>query len=215
MNTCVDEPAILKHVAAVRPKEVLELGCATGFLSMALAKSVSHVTALDRSKIMISRAQSEHPAPNITYVCSLFEDYEPNRDFDMVVSGMAMHLVRDLPSIMQAVHRMLKPGGVFLFSQRHPIRTSNPDGCTELNGATVWQTSEYFQSGEREYRWLNADVKCFHRTIQEILSSVLQAGFRLKAVEEPQPDLTGASKRIAENRSIPSVLLVIAKKPTA
>jgi hypothetical protein len=131
----------------------------------------------------------------------------------MVVSGMAMHLVTDLDHVSRLVFSWLKPGGSFLFTQRHPIRTANPEGDETETMPPSWAVSSYFQVGRRTYQWLGSEVEYYHRTISDIVSAVTGAGFELVEVDEPVPVCHEETKRTMENRSSPAVLLVHGTKP--
>lgn len=213
VNACVDEPAIVERVRALTPRHLVELGCGTGGLTSALADHCQEVLSVDQSPAMVAHAKSQVTATNVRFVCSSFEDFEPEMTPDVVVSGMAMHLVADLPRLCGLVHGWLEPGGAFIFTQRHPIRTANPTGDEVAEMQPSWTVSSYFDEGSRKYSWLGYDVRYFHRTVSEIVSSVIGAGLVLREVAEPQPSDHFNSERGKENQSSPSLLLISCKKP--
>ena len=213
VNACVDEPAIVERVKALAPRRLVELGCGTGGLTSGLAKHCLEVLSVDQSHAMIERANSEISAGNVQLICSSFEEFQPEFTPDAVVSGMAMHLVADLDRLCGLVYGWLEPGGAFVFSQRHPIRTANPIGDEEAKIRPSWTVSGYFDVGERTYNWLGYDVRYYHRTVSEIVASVIGAGFDLQEVAEPKPSDHLDTERGAENLSSPSVLLIRCRKP--
>lgn len=212
VNLSVDEPPILARVEAKRPETVLELGCATGHLTRKLARMCGRVVGIDRSLVMISRAKVDANCDNIRFTCSEFAEYTPNNPVDMVVSGMTMHLVADFETLCRAVYSVLRPGGTFIFSQRHPIRTCNPCGEYHLSKEPSWSVADYFRSEEKRYEWLGTEVSCFHRPIEEITKTLTNAGFRIVEFVEPQPTTTEQTKRVIENSNIPSVLMLHCEK---
>ena len=212
VNSCIDEPAILTRVAARNPETVLELGCATGHLTKGLASLCNQVVGIDRSHLMISRAQKETHRDNILYICSEFTEYAPAAPVDMVVSGMSMHLVADFELLCRAVYSTLKPGGTFLFSQRHPIRTCNPCGEGFQNQSPSWTVADYFSSEEKKYIWLGTEVTFFHRTLEEIFAVLTNTGFRIVELVEPRPAATEQTKRVIEHSNVPSVLMLLCEK---
>lgn len=213
VNTCVDEPAIVDRVRALAPQSIVELGCGTGGLTSVLAAHSPQVLSVDQSPAMIEHASSQVNATNVRFVCSRFEEFVPPTKPDAVVSGMAMHLVADLSSLCRLVYGWLEPGGTFIFSQRHPIRTANAHGDELSRIKPSWTVSEYFEVGARTYQWLGYDVGYYHRTVSDIVASVIDAGFRLNEIAEPMPFDHRHTDRGAENCSSPSVLLIRCWKP--
>lgn len=212
VNSCVDEPAILRHVSAITPKTALELGCANGALTAHLARYSGNITAVDRSKIMIDIAISENKNQNVEFICSSFEDLYHNNLFDLVVSGMTMHLIKDFRLISRLSFEWLNQGGYFLFSQRHPIRTAFPSGEGKIMNKHSWSVLDYFDSGYRSYTWLGRKVECYHRSISEITEALISSGFSIADISEPTPQLIFNTERASENRSVPSTILFLCKK---
>jgi SAM-dependent methyltransferase len=145
--------------------DVLELGCGTGRISLALATDGRRVVGLDGSESMLERARrglAEHPAPrgsasfvNGTFECLPFEDGA----FDAVLLPMRTvgHLLsqRDRTSCAAEVVRVLRPGGAFMLDHYQLDRdwADAHDGVPRLMysgvGATpdvalnVWDRYEY------------------------------------------------------------------------
>lgn len=100
--------------------EVLEIGCGTGSTALALAPSVWHIRAVDLSSKMIEIAiakASEAGISNINFGQAAVEDLEVSSgSIDAVLAMNILHLVDDPVDAIKGVHRMLKPGGVFISS---------------------------------------------------------------------------------------------------
>jgi SAM-dependent methyltransferase len=157
---------------------------------------------------MIKAASARIVDRRVSFLCTDFQDFRAPDRFDAVVSGMAMHLVPDLSKVAEVAYANLRDGGRFIFTQRHPMRTVNPNGEGFVDGRSSWVVSDYFSEGSRHYEWLDTPVTCYHRTIDQIVSSCRQVGFFIEEVAEPQPQTDAVSVRIAENLSSPSVLLI-------
>ncbi|MEM8572857.1 MAG: methyltransferase domain-containing protein [Pseudomonadota bacterium] len=96
---------------------VLEIGCGTGSTALSLAPAVSEITATDISRGMIEIAEGKRSAPGIDNVEFLQADATevfPEAPFDVVMAFSLLHLVEDVPAVLDAVFRQLKPGGLFL-----------------------------------------------------------------------------------------------------
>lgn len=44
--------------------------------------------------------------------------------FDLWVSSLAVHYIEDFDTLLRQIHRLLTPGGTFVFSQEHPFTTA-------------------------------------------------------------------------------------------
>ena len=100
--------------------ELLEFGCGTGSTALEHARYVKHILATDISAKMleIAKAKSnETGIRNITFEEHAIDTFEaPGESFDAVLGLSIVHLVADRDAVIANVHRMLKPGGVFISS---------------------------------------------------------------------------------------------------
>jgi ubiquinone/menaquinone biosynthesis C-methylase UbiE len=120
-----DEAAYQKKLEITRSyfrpdMEVLEFGCGTGSTAIAHAPHVRHIRAIDVSSKMleIARAKADRGnVGNVTFEQSAIEDISvPDRSLDVVLGLSILHLLEDKERAIAKVHRMLKPGGVFVTS---------------------------------------------------------------------------------------------------
>lgn len=99
---------------------VLEIGCGTGSTAIAHAPFVRHILATDFSTRMIEIARDKAKAAGIDNVTFEAVDAEgvdvPDASMDAVMAHNLLHLVEDWQQVIADVHRMLKPGGVFVTS---------------------------------------------------------------------------------------------------
>jgi SAM-dependent methyltransferase len=93
--------------------------------------------------------------------------------------------------IVQEVARVLKPDGLFLFSDTHPIIESK--GKWGSNGMGAGRIIEdYFSPGKREWRIELAPgrtviFKYRTRTIEQCVNMIADAGFKVLRMAEPKP----------------------------
>ncbi len=120
-----DEAAYQKKLQVTREyfrpdMELLEFGCGTGSTAMAHAPYVKHILAIDLSSKMIEIAQAKADAgniKNITFKCSAIADFSaPDRTLDAVLGLNILHLLDNWEEVIARVHKMLKPGGIFITS---------------------------------------------------------------------------------------------------
>ncbi len=107
--------------ALMRPDmAVLEFGCGTGSTALEHAPHVAHIVATDVSAAMIAigREKAEHAGlGNVSFRQSGVEDFEaPDDSYDMVLALNLIHLLPDRATALARIHRLLKPGGIFISS---------------------------------------------------------------------------------------------------
>ena len=109
--------------------QVFEFGCGTGTSALKLAPGVSRIVATDLSSEMIAIARERATAQgcaNVAFdVATLDAPHQPEAAFDAVLGFNVLHLIRDRTGAMRAVHRLLKPGGVFI-SKTPCLGEANP-----------------------------------------------------------------------------------------
>lgn len=109
-----------------RGKDVLDLGCAGGFMAEALDTRGAVVTGIDPAKdaIAAARAHARQTERNIRYDIGVGEalPYD-NASFDAVVCVDVLEHVRDLGQVMREIARVLRPGGILMFDtiNRNPL----------------------------------------------------------------------------------------------
>lgn len=108
---------------------VFEFGCGTGTTALRLAPFLARIVATDISPGMIAIAREKAEADGCANV-----DFEaatpdtpswPNGTFDAALSFNVLHLVDEREAALQAVHRLLKPEGVFI-SKTPCLKEMNP-----------------------------------------------------------------------------------------
>ncbi len=101
---------------------ILDIGCGTGALSLRAAKRGARVKAIDINPGMLDRAQSKAKEGNLSQSVEFVEmgvaelGKEEDQSYDAVMSGLCLSELTDgeLDHTLKEVHRILKPGGLFL-----------------------------------------------------------------------------------------------------
>lgn len=107
-------------------KEVLDLGCAGGFMAEALAEKGAKVTGIDPASDAIDAAKSHARLGglDIQYDIGVGEALPyPDHAFDAVVCVDVLEHVSDLTQVAAEVARVLRPSGLFLYDtiNRNPL----------------------------------------------------------------------------------------------
>ncbi len=112
----------LRDLGVLNPKaRVFEYGCGTGLLSMKIASEVKELVAADSSTGMIKEMQEKLNAPeyrqgmkNVKAVLLDLEKDEPlESGYDVILTSMTLHHVKDLQAVLKKCYQMTNNGGRF------------------------------------------------------------------------------------------------------
>lgn len=208
-------PTLRALLPDVQGARVLDLGCGFGwFCRWASAAGAASVLGVDLSENMLARARAETPEPSVAYLLADLDSWQPAPDsFDLVYSSLTLHYVNDLDRLFGLAHAALAPGGSFVWSAEHPIHTApSAPGFIEHDGARVWPLDGYLAEGPRTTNWLAPGVVKQHRTVGSHVTSLLAAGFTLRALVEWAPSEAQVAEHPdwADERQRPPFLLAAA-----
>ena len=106
--------AILGTIRPGPDTDVMDFGCGTGLLTLALQPHVRTVTAVDSSQGMLDVLDQKIRAQGLTNVRTRHVDLEKDElpgPFDLAVSSMTFHHIRDTDLLLKRIAGILKPGG--------------------------------------------------------------------------------------------------------
>ena len=197
-------------------KHVLDLGCGYGWhCRYAAENGAESVIGIDISERMLEKAESMTKKGVIEYRCSPMEDVEflPS-SFDVVISSLALHYIEDYRKMVRKISSWLRSGGCFVFSVEHPVFTSQgpQDWFYDGDGRIMhFPVDNYYYEGKRNAVFLGHHVVKYHRTLTTYLGTLLENGFSITGVVEPQPpqDMLSIPEMKDEMRR-PMMLLVSA-----
>lgn len=200
-------------------KRVLDLGCGFGWhCRYAVEQGAASVVGIDISQKMLEEATRKTPQTNIRYIRMALEDIDfPADSFDLVISSLALHYVESFPPVVAGVKRCLERGGDFIFSVEHPIFTAEgkQDWEYAADGQPMhWPVDSYFFEGRRDAVFLGEKVTKYHKTLTTYVNTLLQDGFELISLVEPQPEqqVLDTVPDMRDELRRPMMLLVSARK---
>lgn len=199
-------------------KNVLDLGCGYGWhCKYAAENGAAFVLGTDISQKMLEAALQKNNDEKIKYQCIAMEDLTfQTEEFDVILSSLAFHYVRDFELLIKNISLWLKKGGEFVFSVEHPVFTAygTQDWYYDEEGNILhFPVDNYYYEGKREAVFLGEKVIKYHRTLTTYLSTLLQNGFIIQNIIEPKPpaemmDIPGMSDEMRR----PMMLLISVRK---
>jgi SAM-dependent methyltransferase len=184
----------LRLLGDVKGKRVLDLGCGSGQASIALARQGAHAIALDASARQLARARqlAEADEVRVEWHRSDLADLAFLRadSIDLTFSSHALAEVEDLDRVFRQVHRVLRPGGAFVFSYEHPValstgREGGGEGTLPLGSLEVRRS--YFERAPLTVDRDGEPITLYTRTIGDVFAAAGRAGFRIDVILEPEP----------------------------
>lgn len=110
--------AIIETAKPLGTTTVLEFGCGTGLLTLALAPVVGSITAIDTSEKMIAVLQDKISTAGIDNVATrctdpmAFREHLPEKTgFGLICSSMTLHHIADTEALFRHLFTLLAPGG--------------------------------------------------------------------------------------------------------
>ncbi|WP_018331967.1 class I SAM-dependent methyltransferase [Actinomycetospora chiangmaiensis] len=181
-NALYERPALLDLAGDVAGLDVLDLGCGPGITTAELVRRGARVTGLDRSAALVRHGRS------LSDACLFVHDLAdplPLADatFDLVVSGLVLHYLRDWSAVLAEVHRVLRPGGRFVASVHHPF--------SDVDIPSLDPHGDYLDSYGVADTWeldgTAVVVRFWHHPLGAMTAWFTGAGLALTDVVEPRP----------------------------
>lgn len=135
---------------------ILDLGCGTGSMTLALARRGYDMTGIDISPEMLnvarSRAEKERLSERILWLCQDMTDFELYGTVEAVVSCLdcVNHLLSrdEVRECFSLVHNYLSPNGLFLFDLNSPYKFRHIYG----DRAYLFEEKDFFCTWQNAFR---------------------------------------------------------------
>jgi ubiquinone/menaquinone biosynthesis C-methylase UbiE len=150
--------------------EVLDVGCGTGALTFAIAKSesVSKIVAMDMSEAFLAYARSKTDDPRISFESGDAQNLRfSDASFDQCLALLVVAFIPDAPRAAREIRRVTRPGGI--------VATAMWDntGGNELNDS-LWDAARSLDS----YAPRDKITRGSYGTAEELTSLWAAAGLR-------------------------------------
>ncbi|HRB00879.1 MAG TPA: class I SAM-dependent methyltransferase [Ignavibacteria bacterium] len=179
-NALYERPAVVSLIGDPVGKKILDAGCGPGVLASFLADKGAFITAVDYSSEMIrlTNDRVENKARvlelNLNEPLDVFKDEE----FDIIVSSLTIHYLKNLRLFLSECNRILKEDGCMVFSTHHPFM----DFSFHSEG-------NYFETELLTDEWPSYNIKMdfYRRSLSDIFNLIMESEFVIEELAEPMP----------------------------
>lgn len=179
-NALYERPATMSLLPELMNTKILDAGCGPGNYAEMLADKGAQVTAIDYSDAMISLTKERLDGKGKVLKANLnsYLDFLDDGEFDVIISSMVIHYIKDWQLLFSEFNRVLKKNGVLVFSTHHPFSDFN----NESDG-------NYFETELLNDEWPSYDVvmSYYRRPLSDIFKVLKECDFRIDEVLEPLP----------------------------
>ena len=105
-------PSLIKHVELQPEMEVMDFGAGTGLLTSHIAPLVKSIAAVDISQAMLDKLTAKAELKEkVTAYCQDILRKPLDKKFDLIISAMAIHHVKETALLLKSFAQHLKPNG--------------------------------------------------------------------------------------------------------
>ena len=197
----IEKPAMYSKVPNLEGKDVLCLGCGSGEeCGDLLKKNPKSLIGIDLSNKLIEIAKRTYLKVKF-YVMDVENLEFPDNSFDFVYSSLVLDYMENWEKVLSEVYRVLKKGGIFLFSNIHPIKwaahkTKDEDGKNlgaimgfNKNPKTgkIEIYGDYLNTRVHKEVWMkNIEIFYYTKSISKMYQEIVSSGLRVLDVLEPK-----------------------------
>jgi SAM-dependent methyltransferase len=167
---------------------VLDIACGHGRVTRELARRGATATGVDLSRALLDRADAIEAADplGVRYVHADVADVPgvPDAAFDAVVCSFGLSDIDDLDGTFATVHRVLRPGGRFVFSILHPCFPGSGPASGSWPGGARYHDEVYWVA-DGAASTLRQRVGAHHRTLSTYVNGIAAHGLTLVRMCEP------------------------------
>ncbi len=187
-NNLYERPHTLARLPALQDKNVMELGCSSGFYTEYVLENGASVTAIDISEKLINRLADRIKSPKLRLVRADISRTMPfleSDTFDGAICSLVIDYIKDWGPLFAEVHRTLKNGGRLVISTHHPFAIYDH---FKRHG----KSSSYFDFKLVEDTWglgtgRPFQTRYYMRPLEEILKPIIRSPFKIVSIDEPLP----------------------------
>jgi ubiquinone/menaquinone biosynthesis C-methylase UbiE len=184
----LEAKALRDILSTISFNTVLEIGCGTGKNTEWLLQKAGHITAVDLSEEMLSKAKEKIQSDNIEFIqFDINNDWNfTERTFDLIAFSLVLEHIENLDHIFKEVYKKLNDEGFVYIGELHPFK--------QYTGTKArFETKEGLQI-----------VQCYNHHISDFIQSAKKYGLKLIGLDEYFDN--------EDKTSIPRILILLFQK---
>lgn len=211
-NNLYERPNMLARLPELKGKNVLDLGCGTGFYTEYALEHDADVTAVDISQVLLDKLALRIKSPRLKLYRADISQPIPflkSSSFDCVICSLVIDYIKDWGPLFGEIFRALKKGGQVVLAVHHPF------------SMYIYRNRVHYFSFEMiEDTWARHSEHPFTthyyiRPLNEVLRPIIQSRFKIISIDEPPPDKRCqeiAPEEYKEMLEQPPFLFIVLKK---
>jgi ubiquinone/menaquinone biosynthesis C-methylase UbiE len=184
----LEAKALRDMLSTISFNSCLEIGCGTGKNTEWLLEKTEHITAVDLSEEMLSKAKEKFESSRVEFKqADINSDWDfTGESFDLIVFSLVLEHIENLDHIFKEAYKKLNDGGHIYIGELHPFK--------QYTGSKArFETDEGLQV-----------VQCYTHHISEFTQSAKKYGLRLTELDEYFDG--------DDNTSLPRIICLLLKK---
>jgi ubiquinone/menaquinone biosynthesis C-methylase UbiE len=164
----LDAEIVRKVFSNQKFDSILEVGCGTGKNTIFFTSISNHLTAIDFSDSMISKAKKKVKSENVSFkIADITKDWglEENK-FDLITFNLILEHIENLNFIFKQTHKHLISKGLVFINELHPFR--------QYDG----KKAEYEENGKIK------EIDAFVHNISDFIDAANKNGLKLLTLNE-------------------------------
>jgi len=182
-NNLYERPNMLSIFDKFENKNILDVGCGTGFYSFYALKHNADVIAVDASQNMLNYIKEKDRSNKIKlYKTDLTNGlpFVKSGTQDYIICSLVLHYIDNWDIIIKDFYRVLKVNGKVYISTHHPFADF-----------LHLKKKSYFDNYLVEDTWGDKDnsfkVHYYTKPLKDILKPLLNSEFIIRKIDEPLP----------------------------
>jgi SAM-dependent methyltransferase len=173
-----ERPAVLSLLPPLKGLTVFDAGCGSGWYAEHLVDQGARVLSVDVSPKFVAMTRARLGGRAEARQADLGQplDFIDDATFDLIVCPLVMHYLEDWEAVFGEFHRILKNGGVLVFSTHHPFMDFR-----------LFELDDYFELRLLEDEWSTGKVRFYRRPLTAMSAALYKAGFVIERLLEPRP----------------------------